>query len=128
MASRNRELSALDTERFRSLPSREVRVPIPLPRLAFIDGERRAPDRSFRVALLPEKFDDDVLTVEDIAREELTGVAVERTDFPTVQFHPTAVGPIDRPQARLRIEQPQSEAFKGLVAKLGREDIEVAGA
>ena len=105
-----------------------MRMPIPLPGLAFIDGEGCTPDRGFRVALIPVKFHDNVLTGEDIAGKKFTYVAVERTDFPAIQFYRITVGPINSPQARLRIEQSQGKPFKGLTVKFGRENIEIAKA
>src|SRR5687767_181371 len=97
----------------------EIRIPIPFPRLAFIDGESRTPDWGFRAALIPVEFHDNVLTGEDIAGEKFTDVAVERTDFSAVQSYRITVGPINSPQARLRIEQPQGKTFKGLTVKFG---------
>src|SRR5688500_16816244 len=90
-----------------TLLPREVRVPIPFPRLTFIDGEGRTPDWCFGVALIPEKFHDNLLVGNDIAGEKLTDVPIERTDLAAVQPSLLAVGPIDSPQARFRIEQAQ---------------------
>src|SRR5687768_14054720 len=103
-------------------------MPVPFPRLAFINGEGRTPDGGFRVALIPVKFHDNGLTGEDLAGEKFTNVAVERTDFPAVQFYRVTIGPINCPQARLRLEQPQGETFKGLTVELGGENIEIAKA
>jgi hypothetical protein len=71
--------------------------------VAFIDGEGRTPDWSFRVALVPVKFHDHVPAGEDITGEKLADVAVERTDFPGVQSYGMTVGPINGPQARVPI-------------------------
>src|SRR3990170_1191268 len=106
----------------------EIRIPIPFPRSAFIDGEGRTPDWGLRVALVPVKLHNNVLAGEDITGEEFTDVAVERTDFPAVQFHRITVGPIYGPQPRLWIEQPQGKTFKGLTLEFGRENIEIAKA
>ena len=56
---------------------REIRVPIPFPRLTFIDGEGRTPNWGVRVALIPVKFHDNLLTGDDIAGEKFTYVAVK---------------------------------------------------
>jgi hypothetical protein len=62
----------------------------------------------------PEKFYDNVFTGEDIAGEKFTYVAVERTNFTTVRVYRLTVGPVNSPQARLRIEQPQVKPSNGL--------------
>jgi hypothetical protein len=49
-------------------------------------------------------------------------------ELPAVQSYRVTVGPIDSPQARLRIEQPQGKTFKGLSVKFGRKDIEITRA
>src|SRR5688572_29007635 len=110
------------------LRPREMRIPIPFPRLAFVDGERRTPDWGFRVPLVPVKSHDDALPGEDLTGEEFTDVAVERTNFPAVESYRLAVGPINGPQPGFRIEQPQGKTLKGLALKFGREDVVITKA
>src|SRR5688572_27256703 len=100
-----------------------MRRPIPFPRVPFVAGESRTPNWGVRVVFIPVKSHDDVLAGEDVAGEELADVAVERTDVPAVQCRRTAVGPVQGPQAGLRIEQPEGEPFERLTVELGREDI-----
>lgn len=69
-----------------------MRIPIPFPRLAFIDGKGRTPDWSFRVVLIPVKFHKNTLAGEDITGEKLPYGAIERTNFSAIQFNRITVG------------------------------------
>ena len=63
---------------------------------------------------------------DNLTAEEFTYVAVERAYLSIVEFHCVAVGPIDRPQARPRVEQSHREAFEWLSVKLGMKNVEIA--
>ena len=74
----------------------------------------------------------DPIALAKLIGDIATGQVEDREDDgknpAAVELGRVAIGPIDLPQARLRIEQPQGEAFEGLSFELGRENIEVAGA
>src|SRR5919106_3428759 len=106
------DTAATHHARSRQLLSCEIRIPIPFPCVALIVGEGRTPDRGFWVAFIPVKSHDDVPAVEDLPGVELANVTVEGTDFPAVQFRRTTVGPIEGPQAGLRIAKPGGKTLK----------------
>jgi hypothetical protein len=60
------------------------------------------------------------------AAEEITFVAIERADLSVVEFHSVAIGPVDRPQTCLGIEQSQGEAFERLAVQLRVKNVEIA--
>src|SRR5215204_4960340 len=74
------------------------------------------------------EFHDNVLAGDNLTAEEFTFVAIERAYFSAVEFDCVAVGPVDRPQARLRIEQSHGEAFEWLAVKLRMKNVEVSQA
>src|SRR5262245_25025639 len=100
-------------------------MPIPLPRSAFVGGKRATVDRSFRVALVPAELHDDVFAVDGLAAEKFTEVAIERAYLAIVEFQGLAVGPVDRPQASLRIEQSHRETFEWTARELRMENVVV---
>ena len=72
------------------------------------------------------EFHENVLAGDNLTAEEITFVAIERANLSIVELHCVAVSPVDRPQARLRIEQSDGEAFEWLSVKFRMENVEVA--
>jgi hypothetical protein len=72
------------------------------------------------------EFHDNVFVVDNLTAEEFTYIAIERAYLSTIEFHYVAVGPIDRPQTRLRVEQSHREAFEWLSVKLSMKNVEIA--
>jgi hypothetical protein len=71
---------------------------------------------------------DDVLVGDNFTAEKITFVAVERADLSIIEFHCVAIGPIDRPKTRLRVEQSHGEAFEWLSVQCRMKDVEIAPA
>src|SRR6187401_296820 len=86
--------------------AREVVDPVGLPSLAAVVRERLLPARARRGHPRPGEADADRLAPEDVVALEDAGVARERSDHGRVeQPRPAAVGPVDRPLARDRVEE-----------------------
>ena len=68
---------------------------------------------------------DNVFAGDIFAAEEITFVAIERADLSIVELHGVAIGPVDRPQPRLEIEQSHSEAFERLAVQFRMKNVEV---
>ena len=88
--------------------AREVHRPVRLPRPAAVVGERLLPARRLRPHARPDEADEDRAAVEGVRALEDAGVAFEPTEDRRVEHaRAAAVGPVDRPQPRLRVEEAE---------------------
>src|ERR1700755_1641962 len=61
--------------------AREIHIPVPFPRRAFVGGKRLTPNGRLRVGSVPVEFHDNIFAIENVARKKFADLSVERADL-----------------------------------------------
>src|SRR4030095_10585724 len=85
----------------------ESHIPIPFPGSPVVSGESLTPTGNIGLGRVPGIQHNNFFSLEDISGIEPTDSIFKRSNLRHIQHNRIAVGPINAPKSRFRMEEPQ---------------------